>query len=449
VKSGAEAEAKYFAAKKQYANIASMQDYSEMASNMDKAANSTNEAKASLEKFVDGFTDGRGIITGFTTDANGISKINFSVLDEATGYLRNFSAEMGQFTSNVYTFETTMGNMTAGTKAVESALESMSKLMARLNGYGFTKDNNDSVKELFELMQALNELRQKKGASKNVDDQLELQNAAFDAERQIKNLKALENAYLKVHDAAKDGAVEEIGKLDKSADAYTQLTESVKKFAETMNGSVVDIGAFNGEIKNIPVSIETADGELKKFIVNVDKLSNVMTAMPKSVEKAKTGWGELGSSLGGLGKEILKYGSTLVGVYDFVRYLKQGFNEVLEIDTAMTELKKVTEETDVAYSNFLKNAYTSSKKIGTTMKDFTQATADFARLGYTLDEASMLAEAANVYMNVGDGIEDVGAASESIISTMKAFGIEATESMGIVDRFNEVGKILPVDNYIG
>lgn len=61
----------------------------------------------------------------------------------------------------------------------------------------------------------------------------------------------------------------------------------------------------------------------------------------------------------------------------------------------------------------------------------------------------MLAEAANVYMNVGDGIKDVGTASESIISTMKAFGVEAGDAMGIVDRFNEVGKVLPVDNYIG
>jgi phage-related minor tail protein len=83
------------------------------------------------------------------------------------------------------------------------------------------------------------------------------------------------------------------------------------------------------------------------------------------------------------------------------------------------------------------------------MKDFTQATADFARLGYDLDEASSLAEAANVYMNVGDGIDNVEDASKSIISTMKAFSIEAEGAMGIVDRFNEVGKLLPVDNYVG
>ena len=57
-----------------------------------------------------------------------------------------------------------------------------------------------------------------------------------------------------------------------------------------------------------------------------------------------------------------------------------------------------------------------------------------------MSEATELAKAASVYKNVGDGIDSVEQATESIISTMKAFGIEADNSMAIVDKFNEVGK---------
>lgn len=38
------------------------------------------------------------------------------------------------------------------------------------------------------------------------------------------------------------------------------------------------------------------------------------------------------------------------------------------------------------------------------------------------------------------GISSVNDASESIISTMKAFGVEAKDVTSIVDKFNEVGK---------
>ena len=38
------------------------------------------------------------------------------------------------------------------------------------------------------------------------------------------------------------------------------------------------------------------------------------------------------------------------------------------------------------------------------------------------------------------GLDSVDEATDSIISTMKAFGIESDDTMGIIDRFNEVGK---------
>lgn len=62
----------------------------------------------------------------------------------------------------------------------------------------------------------------------------------------------------------------------------------------------------------------------------------------------------------------------------------------------------------------------------------------FARLGYTLEEATTLADVATVYKNVGDGLEDINEASQSIISTMKAFNIEAKDAMSIADMFNAV-----------
>ena len=439
-------EAEYFARKKQYVNIANMQDYSKMSSEIDKVSNSTSDARNKLESYVDGFANGRAIITGFTTSADGISKIDFSVLEEGTGYLRSFSSEIGQFTNNIYTFESSMNNMTAGTKAVQSVLLSMSQTMSRLNGYGMTIDNNEYVSNLYTKIQSLGNALKNLGTSKDIGDQNNLKNMAVDAERALKKVLALEQAYLKMNDAVADGNAQKVGNVTAGEDPYEKMARIAKEISNEMPGSTIAIGQFNEKTKQLPYVIETADGEVKTFIMTMEKLGGVVTSELKTIDKAKTGWEEFGDSFGGLGKSILKYGASLVGVHDFVRYLRQGFNEVLEIDTAMTELKKVTEETDVAYSNFLESAYKSAQKIGSTMKDFTQATADFARLGYGLEDASMLAEAANVYMNVGDGIEDVGTASESIISTMKAFNVEAKDAIGIVDRFNEVGNNFAIDS---
>ena len=131
---------------------------------------------------------------------------------------------------------------------------------------------------------------------------------------------------------------------------------------------------------------------------------------------------------------------TLMAVY---RIFTNMITAVKELDAAMTELKKVTDLSERSYREYLVTAQQLSKEIGATLADTVNATADFARLGYSIADSTALAEAALVYKNVGDGIEDIGTASESLISTIKAFeqfGESANNAMSIIDRFNEVGN---------
>lgn len=67
-----------------------------------------------------------------------------------------------------------------------------------------------------------------------------------------------------------------------------------------------------------------------------------------------------------------------------------------------------------------------------------------SRMGYSLSDAEDLSDTFTIYKNVGDGIKDIEQASSSVISTMKAFGIEASNSMSIVDKFNEVSNTFAV-----
>ena len=135
--------------------------------------------------------------------------------------------------------------------------------------------------------------------------------------------------------------------------------------------------------------------------------------------------------------EWMILGGVIAGIMRGVTGL---FDAVVDLDTAMTELKKVTDETDEAYDRFLTNAAQKAVEIGTTYSDFVTATSNFARLGYTMDEAADLAEVATIYSVVGDEISSVDDATSSIISTMKAFGIEVDDAMSIVDKFNKIGN---------
>ena len=104
----------------------------------------------------------------------------------------------------------------------------------------------------------------------------------------------------------------------------------------------------------------------------------------------------------------------------------------------MTELRKVSKDTEQALQSFREESYKIANEIGSTGKEIVSSAADWQRLGYSIKEASELAKNSALYANVGDMEIDV--ATEHMVSTLKAFNIEAEDSINIVDKFNEIGN---------
>lgn len=122
--------------------------------------------------------------------------------------------------------------------------------------------------------------------------------------------------------------------------------------------------------------------------------------------------------------------------------VSQGFREIYQnvkdVDAAMTELRKVTEATNSEFVAFLDGATERAQKLGGSLVDVVSATADYSRLGYSLDEAASLADVAIMSKNVWDEVDNIDDVTSSLISTMKGFGIEAKNAIEISDKFNEV-----------
>lgn len=119
---------------------------------------------------------------------------------------------------------------------------------------------------------------------------------------------------------------------------------------------------------------------------------------------------------------------------------RQVYQNVLQLDTAMTELKKVTNETEDAYIQFLDNAEKRAKKFGATLVDVVSVSADWSRLGYSMSDSEVLADATLLYLNIADGVDDATQASEVLISTLQGMGYAVEDVMKIVDSFNEVSN---------
>lgn len=244
------------------------------------------------------------------------------------------------------------------------------------------------------------------------------------------------------------GLVEEYNRLSgtNTTPLNTQHTltanSSLYDFEQQLKSAVLEkhpeakITGFDAATKRLTYTLKTGKHEVTSYSAQLRGLDGQLVSTQGQTKRTATFFESLGLKI----KQLVSYYSGMMLIYRAIAMVRQGVTYIKEIDSALTELKKVTNETEATYEKFLDTASKTASRIGSTITDVTKATAEFARLGYSIKQATEMAEAAIIYKNVGDGIENVEDASSSIISTLKAFGYEANESMNIVSRFNEVGN---------
>ena len=280
-------------------------------------------------------------------------------------------------------------------------------------------------------MSALEELK-RSGQNLNVGNPAEVQ--AF-----IDKLHEADVTVESLQQSAKDirvstNATASVSKLDSK---FNDLLFKVDKFKRD-NSKITSDKGISAQFDSLMRSIQT----IEKSDVNFQRLRAQFDQLKATVQ----GKGLTGRSLG----DELKYIAEKIGIkamlgnsiYRVIGAFRQMVGIVTELDTGMTTLKRVTEETEATYRKFLKTAGDEAHELGSTVSGLVDSTGDFARLGYNIQEANALAKNAVMYSNVG--WLDIQTATADMTSTMKAFNIEASDSIRIVDTFDILGKKLPL-----
>lgn len=292
--------------------------------------------------------------------------------------------------------------------------------IARFNDGGWTNnaylENVQAVKNAVkEYEDLLNELKGKDASLVTNEDINKLDNyekKIKDIIATVTNMSASEKGYNFV------SGQKELDKIHKL------LAENSKMSSEAK----AKIRAYYAEIEsgNPSMSLDKIHGEILKIYnaeVEAGRAGRTLFDTLKN-----SGFHQIAAQMAGM-----------VGVYDVINVIKQAASTVTELNTQITELAKVSEQSSKQiYADF--DSYADiAKEIRGTISDTIAATADWSKNGYSIPDAKQLAEISQLYKNVGDGI-DIDTANESLISTLKGFQLEADQAEHIVDVFNEVSN---------
>lgn len=311
-------------------------------------------------------------------------------------------------------------------KSLESVHASMAKKL----------DNAGGDELLAEYNSVRNAIIQAKNAESAASDQ-ELANIT----RSVAALREKVSAQQQVQKAAAKSAAAQEKDNSVSANGAARSKTLLDQVGQFIDNNTIAARQNAETVSNMFTTLtkgaNMTKGEIKEVTNELNKMSST------AILTGTTGKNPIDRLQDGLSSGWDKFGAFSIGtniMMDLANGARKAITAVKELDSALTELRKVTDLTESEYDQFMDRAAVSAREVGASVVDTVNATADFARLGYSVSEAEELADAALVYKNVGDGVSDISESTQSLISTMKAFGVEAENSMSIVDAFNKVGN---------
>ena len=226
------------------------------------------------------------------------------------------------------------------------------------------------------------------------------------------------------------------------ANKKTALTSQIDLMFKKYSAAIPQFGARLQQIKS---EIASADG------IKLTNLQREVQEVKRQMELAGKATMSFGDKLKSKLGSLATYFSATMMISYAIRGIRSMFQNVLQVDTAMTELYRVTDLTEKQYSQLYDKMVAGAKKYNAALNDVISATAEWVRFGFDANLSEQLAELTVMYQHVTD--LDHKLATENLLTAYKGFqssldtqfsGDAAAAVEHILDVYDKLNNELPV-----
>lgn len=304
-------------------------------------------------------------------------------LDSYNGKIDKYKTTIDRFNDGGWTSNTYLENV----QAVKNAVHEYETLLNELKGKDASLVTSDDISKLDEY-------------EKKIKDTIAT----------VTNMSASEKGYNFV------SGQKELDKIHKLLNENSKMSSEAK----------AKIKAYYAEIEsgNPSMSLDKIHGEILK----------IYNAEVEAGRAGRTLWDTLKNS--GF-HQLAAQMAGMFGFYDVINGIKQVASTIRELDTAYTEMRKVSDESAQSLKNFQKESFSTADSVGTTALAMQDATATWMRLGESLDDAKESAKDATVLLNVSE-FDNIDEATDSLVAMSQAY--KELDKMEIIDVLDKIGN---------
>ena len=363
-------------------------------------------------------------------------------------------------------FKLDTGDLQTKLDSVKSKMESLKTVSDQ------TKTNINNLDSAFKTMNSSDaSLKEKVDAYKQFNALLPTiksqltqtaseEKAAAQASKQAAKEKeqAAKEAAKVQQEAAKQAAQAEKQAAQESAQAAKQEAQAIKEAAQaqqTLTKSATLSNNMETWLNNNAKAAQRYGQEIKELQsmlngnTDASQLQNIRLRFAEIKSEAQAAGlttNTFAQSLANTGKQLLGLTSGVMVIRQLISTLKEGVDTIVELDTALVDLKKTSDATPQQLETFYREANAAAKEYGATTKDIIQNAADWSRLGYNLPDSQTMSKLTAMFKAISPSMT-MDDAQSGLVSTMKAFKIEADDALdGIMSKINAVGNGFALTN---
>lgn len=172
---------------------------------------------------------------------------------------------------------------------------------------------------------------------------------------------------------------------------------------------------------------------------NLDQLTTGFATLQQKVRETGADVQTFGQKLSKTFGSQLRYMLTSMVYMKALQFLRDLYNNVVELDKAMTDLQIASGKTREEIRELTEDYSKLGKEIGATTLEVAKSADTWLRQGYAAHEANTLIKNSMMLSKLGQ-IESAEAA-KNLTSAMKGYKVEVEDSIGIVDKFTAVDMV--------
>lgn len=226
---------------------------------------------------------------------------------------------------------------------------------------------------------------------------------------------------------------------NKAVEALNKYIAKRKELAQAEKSGMSDSGLENmrQDCERLQTEAEQAEQSLKELgnatrSVKFDNFkTDALREMDTDIDKIRTSTNEMSKGFDSAFSSIGQF-AAMTGIFDGIQAaISNVREEIVELNTAMTELQIVTETSDASIEKTMAGYADMAKDLGVTLQTVAEGAGEWLRQGFSEADTATLLKASTMLSTVGNmGADEASTALTSIIN---GFGMATDQATHVID----------------